>query len=157
MNLHDILSHPSRNFLMTVGLLAGSVPVQASVVYEFTSAPVAVGWVQNGSQYEVKTTPGFFPGGAVRIGDPLTASLTFASPLAANSTIQISAENGEFDLIGRPNQGNVEDYSTQVSSYPITSDIEQYASGSGGTFTTYDRYSSLDGHVKTDAVGNISE
>lgn len=161
MNLHDILSHPSRNFLMTIGLLAGSLPVQASVVYEFTSAPVSVGWVktlsQREAQYEVKTTEGFLPNGTVNIGDPLTASLTFASPLEPNSTIQLSAESGGFDFMERPNQGNVEAYSTQVSLYPITSDIEQYASGSGGTFTTYDRYSSLDGHVKTDAVGNISE
>jgi hypothetical protein len=158
MNLRDILSH-SRNILMTIGLLAGSLPVQASVIYKFTSAPVDVGWVQNGSQYEVKTTSGFFPGGAVRIGDPLTASLTFASPLAPNSTIQLSAESGGFNFIdrGHPNQGNVEAYSTQVSLYPITSDLNRYLSGSGGPFTSYDRYSSLDGQVITDAVGNISK
>src|SRR5688500_42568 len=157
MNLHDILSHPSRNFLMTVGLLAGSVPVQASVVYEFKSAPVAVGWVQNGSQYEVKTTPGFFPGGSVNIGDPLTASVTFASPLAPNSTIQLASESGGFDFVGRPNRGNVEAYSAGVSLYPITNDINEYLSGSAGSVSSYDRYSSLDGQVTTDATGNISE
>ncbi|SFN66263.1 PEP-CTERM protein-sorting domain-containing protein [Nitrosospira briensis] len=157
MNLHDILNHPSRNFLMTIGLWAGTLPVQASVVYEFKSAPFAVGWVQNLSQYEVKTTEGFLPGGTVNIGDPLTASLTFASPLAPNSTIQLSAESGGFDFMGRPNQGNVEAYSTQVSLYPITSDINAYLSGSAGTVSSYDRYSSLDGEVTTDATGNISE
>lgn len=94
MNLHNSLSHPYRNLLTIISfLMVIPLPVQGSVIYQFQSAPIAVGILQRGTSHEVQTTPGFFFGapfpGSVSIGDPLIASLTFASPLAPNSTIHL--------------------------------------------------------------------
>lgn len=156
MNSCDILSHPYRNSLIGFGLLMGSIPAYAITTYQFETSPVSVG--VGVDQNAITDTPGSFVTreSPIRIGDKLSASLTFASPLAPSHTTHLSAESGGFDLIGNngPTQGNVEAYSTSVVYlHPITSDLNQYHPFGS---SLYDRYSTLDGDVTTDASGKIS-
>jgi len=162
MNLTDISSYTCRTFLVVVGTLIASLSAQASTTYNFTSAPVYLGELQNSGQNEVQTTPGLLqspnsplPSPPVVIGSPIGASLSFASPLAANSTTPIHLESGGFNLLGQT-KGGVDGYSAGVSIYPITSDINQYLAGSFIDTVTYDHYSAVDGQVTTDASGKIS-
>jgi hypothetical protein len=160
MNLHIIVDNTGRSFLVAIGLLLiGSLPAQASMTYNFTTQPVYVGEVLTASGNEVQTNPGVlnFPNSPpVLIGSPLTASLTFASPLASNSITPVHLESGGFNLQGAT-QGDLQSYSAGISIYPITSDINTYLTGSdGGTVFNYSRYSAVDGQVTTDASGHIS-
>ena len=159
MNLTDISGYTYRTFLVITGTLIGSFSAQASTTYQFSSTPVYVGEIQNTGRNEVQTTPGPLPGGPpVFIGGaPLTASLSFASPLAPNSTTPIHLESGGFNLLGQT-KGGLEGYSAGVvSEYPITSDINQYLRGSFNNIFDYIRYSAVDGLVITDATGRISD
>jgi hypothetical protein len=151
MNLFNICINSSRNALIPIGLLIGALPAQAAMTYNFRSAPISVGTVLNLGGTEVQTV------GPFNIGDPQTASLTFESPLAANSNIQISAESGGFDFVGSENQGGLIAYSAFGLPIPITSDINQYLTGApiGDQLSVY-RYSSLEGSVTTNDIGNIS-
>jgi hypothetical protein len=150
MNSRYILSHPYRNSLIGFGLLMGSIPAYASATYQFETSPVSI-VVERLGVYENAVTdiPGssVTPDSPIRIGDKLSASLTFASPLAPSQTTHLSAESGGVDLIGSngPTQGNVEAYSTSVvyTPYPITNDLNQYHPTPGDS--DYIRYSTLDG------------
>jgi hypothetical protein len=151
MNLIDICSNSCRHSLIPIGLLIGALPAQASMTYNFQSAPISVGASHQEWGTEVQTV------GPFNIGDPQTASLTFESPLAANSNIQISAESGGFDFVGSPTQGGLLAYSAPGFPIPITSDINRYLTGDPiGDQLSIDRYSSLEGSVTTDDKGNIS-
>jgi hypothetical protein len=156
MNLYNILNNKYRKLLIAISLLMSSLPVQASVIYNFTSAPISVGEEQLGTgERVVQDEPGLF--GLQEIGRSQTASLTFASPLAPNLTnFPLYAESGGSNFIGGPNQGGLEAYlAPGFFPKPITSDINVYLEGSGGTVLLFDRYSSLTGEVTTDASGNI--
>lgn len=157
MNLHNIEDNRFQLSLVATSLLIGSLPAQASVTYDFTSAPISVGAELRSSGTVVQTgaTRDF---GYLDIGTPQTASLTFTSPLAPNSVIQVAQESGGFEFVGRPNQGGVEAYSALGFPQPITSDINEYThfpNGSPGNPLITDGYSSLDGQVTTDASGKI--
>ncbi|GAB3257686.1 PEP-CTERM sorting domain-containing protein [Chitinimonas naiadis] len=132
-------------------LLTSMGVAHADVTYTFNSGPVAVGVTQLGSDYVVSTNPAGF-----NIGNPFSASLTFASVLAPNSTIQLNAETGGYDFAGPANQGGVLAYATNsFPNYAITSNIAGYVSGQAGSLIDLVRYSVLDGSVTTDANGNI--
>src|SRR5688500_13091064 len=129
------------------------------MTYNITTQPVYVGEVLTSSGNEVQTNPGvlnFSNSPPVLIGSSLTATLTFASPLASNSITPVHLESGGFNLQGAT-QGDLQSYSAGISIYPITSDINTYLTGSdGGTVFNYSRYSAVDGQVTTDASGHIS-
>lgn len=157
MNLHNIGDNTGRIFLVTTGLLIGALPAQASVTYKFTSAPITVGTaLESGTVVQTTPAPRL---GYMNIGSPQTASLTFSSPLAPNSVIQIAQESGGFDFLPGRSQGGVEAYSALGFPQPITSDINEYThflGGASGNPLITDGYSSLDGQVTTDASGKIA-
>jgi hypothetical protein len=165
MNLHN-LSSTYRIFLIAIGLI-GALPAQAAVTYEYRGRPIFVGEADTGAGSYVQTTPGllkdsfFPPAPPISIGSPIPATFSFASPLAPSSTIPFHLESGGFNFLG-PTTGGLQAYSTgilkSVAEYGrITSDINTYLVGSPvNNFYEYYRYSALDGHVTTDASGNIS-
>ncbi len=144
--------------LLIAALLTNALPVQATVVYHFTSAPIYADIQQNTTNYEIFTNPGTGYNGLMPVGTPLTASLSFASALAPNTNTQLSAEVGGYDFFGGPNQGGVEAYFTQTgANYAVTNDINQYLDpGAPAPLIHLLRYSELTGNVSTDANGNIS-
>lgn len=150
MSLNNVRNNICKKLLIAIGLLMATLPVQASVVYNFTSAPISVRALLDPAGNEVQTI------GPFDIGDPQTASLTFESPLAPNSRTQLSSESGGFDFIGEPNQGGLTGYSAPGFPIPITSDIRPYTASDDGTMLSVFRYSSLEGDVTTDERGNIS-
>lgn len=148
--------------LVITGLLLGVLPVQAATTYNFTSGPIYVGELQDTGQNKVQTDPGLLqypsplgsPG--VYIGSPLSASLSFGSPLAPNSVTPLHAESGGLSLLA-PAKGGVQGYSADAGYIvPITSDIKQYLAGTAGNISTYNHYSTVDGQITTDASGSIS-
>jgi len=136
----------------------GSISAYASETYQFQTGNVIVGSAVDEHAVTDKKDSLVTPAAPIFIGDKLSASLTLASPLAANQTTHLSAESGPFDLIGNngTNTGNVQAYSTSVIDTPhsITSDLNQYHPTPGAT--SYIRYSTLDGDITTDASGKIS-
>src|SRR5512134_1618353 len=129
MSLTNISNNTYRTFLVIVGTLIASLSAQASTTYNFTSAPVYLGELQNSGQNEVQTTAGLLQSPnspltspPIWIGSPITAYLSFTSPLAANSTTPVHLESGGFNLLG-PTKGGLEGYWAGGSTVPITSDI----------------------------------
>ena len=84
MGLHNIIMNGVREkYLIAAGMLMSALPVQASVIYEFTTAPISAGvelfrTTGEGAVQTVRT--GYFEFGPLPVGVPQTASLTFASP-----------------------------------------------------------------------------
>ena len=162
MSSTNISNNTCQMFLVIVGALIGSLSAQASTTYNFTSAPVYLGELQNSGQNEVQTTPGLLqspnsplPSPPIWIGSPITAYLSFTSPLSPNSTTPIHLESGGFNLLG-PTKGGMDGYWAGGSIVPISNDINQYKAGSSADAVKYDHYSAVDGQVTTDASGNIS-
>ncbi|PTR13634.1 putative secreted protein with PEP-CTERM sorting signal [Nitrosospira sp. Nsp2] len=162
MSLTNISNNTCRTFLVIVGTLIGSLSAQASTTYNFTSAPVYLGELQNSGKNEVQTTPGLLQSPnspltspPIYIGSPITAYLSFTSPLAPNSTTPIHLESGGFNLLGAT-KGGVEGYWAGGSIVPISNDINNYVAGSSADAVKYDHYSAVDGQVTTDASGQIS-
>ena len=162
MNFVNKTNNICRTFLVLTGTLLGSLSAQASTTYNFISAPVYLGELQNSGQNEIQTNPGLLqspnsplPSPPIYIGSPITSYLSFTSPLAPNSTTPIHLESGGFNLLGAT-KGGLEAYWAGGSIVPISNDINQYAAGSSADAVKYDHYSALDGQVTTDASGNIS-
>jgi hypothetical protein len=162
MNFTNISNNTCRTFLVIIGTLIGSLSVHASTTYNFTSAPVYLGELLNSGQNEVQTAPGLLQSPnspltspPIYIGSPITAYLSFTSPLAPNSTTPIHLESGGFNLLG-PTKGGLDGYWAGGSIVPISNDINQYVAGSSVDTVKYDHYSAVDGQVTTDASGKIS-
>jgi len=159
MSLHNIIMNGVRGkCLIAAGMLMSTLPVQASVIYEFTTAPISAGvelFRTTGESAVQTVRTGYFEFGPLPVGVPQTASLTFASPLAPSSVIPISAESGGYDFVGRPNEGGLEAYSALVFERQITSNIDEYFIRPLGGWLYYDGYSALEGEVTTDASRNI--
>jgi hypothetical protein len=162
MNLH-IVDNTCRISLIAVGLI-GSLSAHADVPYEYKGQPVFLGEAEIGSGSYVQTLPGFLqaptitPPPPIIIGSPISATFSFASPLAANSTIPLHLESGGYNFL-EATQGGLTGYSTDIltsTNYRITNNIDAYLAGSAGDTFDYYRYSALDGQVTTDASGNIS-
>ena len=162
MNFTNKSNNICRTLLVITGTLIGSLSAQASTTYNFISAPVYLGELQNSGQNEVQTNPGLLqsPNSSltsppIYIGSPITAYLSFTSPLAPNSTTPIHLESGGFNLLG-PTKGGLEGYWAGGSMVPISNDINNYVAGSSVDTVKYDHYSAVDGQVTTDANGKIS-
>jgi hypothetical protein len=125
----------------------------ASVVYTYTSSPYAVGIELRQGATEVQTYP---PSNPFPTGNNSVASITFAAPLATNSTIPIHAESGGYGHFA-PNTSGLLDFG--VSGFPnpgITSDINAFATGPAvNSALPIFRYAVLDGSINTDASGAI--
>jgi hypothetical protein len=143
----------SQNFLMVILLFMSPITVYASQVYNFVGSDYEVRDLMDISSHEVWTNPNLGPGPSV-IGLSQTASLTFTSALAPNTTTFIHAESGGYEFLGST-KGGLDAYNA-ASFIAITSDINQYVFGSAGGNILIQRYSALDGNVTTDANGNIS-
>jgi hypothetical protein len=96
MNFVNKTNNICRTFLVLTGTLLGSLSAQASTTYNFISAPVYLGELQNSGQNEIQTNPGLLQSPnspltspPIYIGSPITAYLSFTSPLAPNSTTPI--------------------------------------------------------------------
>ena len=131
MNFTNKSNNICRTFLVITGTLIGSLSAQASTTYNFISAPVYLGELQNSGQNEVQTNPGLLQSPnspltspPIYIGSPITAYLSFTSPLAPNSTTPIHLESGGFNLLG-PTKGGLEGYWAGGSMVPISNDINQ--------------------------------
>jgi hypothetical protein len=136
-----------------------SIQSEAVVVYNFQSSPIIVETEQDGNNYQVNTNNGSGFPLLPPIGSVLSASLSFANPLAANASITLSAESGGFDIYANngASQGGVLAFTAPaLFPYSITSDINAYKTGESPDSIAYNRYASLGGSIQTDGTGNIS-
>jgi hypothetical protein len=142
-----------------VALGGAALPAHGAVVYNFVGAPVIAQTTSTSSPSRgvVLTYP---PASAV---SPYGASLSFASPLANSTTTAINAEYGGFDLVGGPSQGGVLGFSASADVFglgifsQISSALGSYADSPVNGESRLLRYSTVQGSVTTDALGNISQ
>jgi hypothetical protein len=140
---------------LAVGLMMVAMShVEASVIYTFNAAPITLGYDSGGGGgtgvvgYRNTTPP--FAGSA-------NAQIEFANALAPNSTTVFRSELGGYDLLGAPNTGGVLSYSSpSVASFGVSSDITPYLVGEDALTVRVFRYSTLEGSLTTDALGNIT-
>jgi hypothetical protein len=138
---------------VTLWIFGTSLPTVANVVYQYAEVAPTVSQLSDDSgSVEVATNGSFFPIGI----SGWSASLTFASALAPNSTFDLHSESGDFGLLGAA-QGGVLHYSGIGLPLGIVDDINAYALGPAvDGVLNINNYSALNGSVTTDAAGNIS-
>ena len=59
MSLQNVRNNMQRKLLIAIGLLTATLPVQASVVYNFTSAPISVRALLDLAGNEIQDTGSF--------------------------------------------------------------------------------------------------